>query len=362
MSELSVTDFDSVMRGIGIKEMCGTMQLSALFTRGDNTGTAKNVLNQMLKSNPEYTETILAVVLYPVLQWSLYGENITNVIQAAVESGEAQQFAATKQMLREAFGFGSRLALERRKAYFEMSRKIVNRIDNILIALTRYPRCGKQLILSLRIVMDAKHAGSDDGDHASKFEIRKYLPQAIEALHLMAGPEFTEMVNTLLAIPEQDEVDNDEELYVYHNIKVLLKEYGCLYWAREDSANAVARILHCTSPEEVLKITGHNGLIYSADIVLQFLLLITGAIALTAYYPVSGEEYARVLKALVANRNGANTPESHVAREQGMSPQRFSAYKQQAFALLGLLLWGYDGQVLLSVLSWETDKSVIEDD
>lgn len=97
--------------------------------------------------------------------------------------------------------------------------------------------------------------------------------------------------------------DDDEYLYAYHNTKLLLREYSRLYWARTGDDDVIVRVLHAKTPKEILSITQNERAMYSVDAVLQFLLLVSGAIALVEYYPIKGKQYADVLKLLVSNRS-----------------------------------------------------------
>lgn len=339
-----------------LEEAKRSIQLSGLFTKRQSSGAAKNVLNKLLASHPEYVNTIMGIVMYPALQWSLYGEQINDVIKFAEKSDDQQGMTDTEHMLRDTFGFGNQLKLREREAYFVHCHQILDLINDTMPVIRRYPKFGTQMECSLHLLMDI---GEEDGAGVSRYEVNKYTPMAIEALYLKIGESLNELVPSLISPVKKDFTDLDDEfLYVYHNVKLLLKEYSRLCWVRDDAADGVTKILHCKTPEQVLKVSSRIDLIYSADVVIQFLLLISGSIALIKYYPVNGERYSDLLKALVANRNvtlangqSAFIREQELAKALNIQPGVFSKMKKEAFALLGLLLWGYDGQVLMSILT-----------
>ena len=160
--------------------------------------------------------------------------------------------------------------------------------------------------------------------------------------------------------------DDDEYLYAYHNTKLLLREYSRLYWARTGDDDVIVRVLHAKTPKEILSITQNERAMYSVDAVLQFLLLVSGAIALVEYYPIKGKQYADVLKLLVSNRSIILTDgtmaylrEKELSHRMGIAQRDFTVLKQEAMTLLSLLLWGYDGQVLIQLLSAQPYDSQI---
>lgn len=343
------------------------IQLASLITKKANAGTAKNQLNKILAECPQYKNVILGLVMYPALQWSLYGEKISDVINLAVNTGDAADFAETKQMLHDAFGFDNQLFLANREKYYAICHKIINSFDDALKTISLYPESGGQLQNVLQLVMNLD---PQKGKSVSRFEILKYLKTAVKATHRLCGEEMDELIPQLIYSPVENMLNqSDENLYVYHNIKLLLREYTRLYWGNPDASDYTGKILRSKSPEEILKYTESGSGLYSTDVVLKFLLLITGAIALVAYYPIHGPQYSMILRSLVSNRTiitpdgqSAYVREQELARLHNMQPQKFSTMKQEAYALLGLLLWGYDGKILLNILTTEKSKVFYLDD
>lgn len=343
------------------------IQLSSLFTKKTNAGTAKNQLNKILSESSKYKNVILGLVMYPALRWSLYGERISDVINLAIDTGEVAEFAETKKMLHDAFGFDNRLFLANREKYYSICHKIIDCYDNAIEEISTYPETGLQLQSVLQLVMNLD---PQKGKSVSRFEIIKYLKKAIEALYHLCGKEVDLLIPKLIKSPVENMLNqNDESLYVYHNVKLLLREYTRLYWGNSMAADYTSEILRCKNPEDILKYSEHSSGLYSTDVVLKFLLLIAGAIALVSYYPVNGAKYGMILRSLVSNRTiitpdgrSAYVREQELARLHNMPPQKFSSMKQEAYALLGLLLWGYDGKILLNILTTEKAKVIFLDD
>lgn len=343
------------------------IQLVSLFTKKNNSGTAKNQLNKILAESPQFTNVILGLVMYPALSWSLYGEKISDVIDLAISTGEATEFATTKRMLHDAFGFDNKLFLANREKYYHLCHKIIGAYDTALQEIESYPESGPQLQNVLSLIMDIDQ---ERGKGVSRFEIIKYLKTAITVTHQLCGEVMDKLIPALIQFPIESMLNRDDEnLYVYHNVKLLLREYTRLYWGNPNAADCTSHILRSKSPEEILKYSEKESGLYSADIVLKFLLLIAGAIALVAYYPVNGARYSMILRSLVSNRTiitpdgrSAYVREQELAQIHNMQPQKFSAMKQEAFALLGLLLWGYDGRILMSILTNDKTKIYFLDD
>ena len=360
--------YDSILNEAFFRHILPSdVQLTSLFTKKSNSGTAKNQLNKILAESPQYTNVILGMVMYPALSWSLYGEKISDVIDLGISSGDAAEFAETKQMLHDAFGFDNKLFLANREKYYHLCHKIIDTYDTALQNVASYPESGVQLQNVLRLIMDME---PEKGKGVSRFEIIKYLKMAVSAIYQLCGKDMDELIPTLIQFPITSMLNQDDEnLYVYHNVKVLLREYTRLYWGNPNAADCTSHILRCKSPEEILKLSERESGLYSADIVLKFLLLIAGAIALVSYYPVNGGRYNMILRSLVSNRTittpdgrSAYVREQELARIHNMQPQKFSAMKQEAFALLGLLLWGYDGRILMSILTNDKTKVYFLDD
>lgn len=343
------------------------IQLSSLFTKKANSGTAKNQLNKILAESDKYRNTVLALVMYPALQWSLYGEKISDVINLAVNTGDVVEFAETKKMLHDAFGFDNRLFLANREKYYSLCHQIIKALDDALKTVSMYPESGLQLQNVLQLVMNLD---PQKGKSVSRFEIIKYLRPAVSAMHHLCGDKMDELIPKLIKSPVENMLNqSDENLYVYHNVKLLLREYARLYWGNPDAADYTSKILRSKSPSEILKYSEHGSGLYSTDVVLKFLLLIAGAIALVEYYPVHGPKYSMILRSLVSNRTiitpdgkSAYVREQELARLHNMPPQKFSSMKQEAYSLLGLLLWGYDGKILLNILTTEKSKVIYLDD
>ena len=342
-----ISDLDEVESGL---------VLTKLFANGSNILRAKNSLNQILKDNPKMKYTILALVLYPALKWSLYGEDITDIMQNAHFDSDAF-LLETQRILRSVFGVGKTLDLECRNKYFETCKHVIDEIDTAVLRLVNgNNEHGKQMAATLQLVMNESF---DELQEPSKFEVKKYLPLAVESLHIQFGQSLRNDMDSLLHPDSQMFFqDDDEYLYAYHNTKLLLREYSRLYWARTGDDDVIVRVLHAKTPKEILSITQNERAMYSVDAVLQFLLLVSGAIALVEYYPIKGKQYADVLKLLVSNRSIILTDgtmaylrEKELSHRMGIAQRDFTVLKQEAMTLLSLLLWGYDGQVLIQLLS-----------
>jgi hypothetical protein len=348
-------------------EFYNGVQLSSLFTKKPNSGTAKNQLNKLLESSPKYTNTILGMVLYPALKWSLYGESISDVINLAIESGDVSKFADTQKMLHDAFGYDNKLFLSNREKYYTLCHQILDSLDAAVDRLATYPEYGTQYQNVIRLILDIE---PDVAESVSRFEVNKYLCDAVKVMHRLCGQDMKSLIPALIRSPIENAMGQDDEnMYVYHNVKLLLREYTRLFWNNSDVADIPSTVLRAKTPAEVLRYSERGSVLYSTNIVLKFLLLIAGSIALIEYYPVNGHRYSTILKSLVSNRTvatadgkGTYVREQELAKLHNMSPARFSTMKQEAYALLGLLLWGYDGKVLMNILENNSAKVLFVDD
>ena len=228
-----ISDLDEVESGL---------VLTKLFANGSNILRAKNSLNQILKDNPKMKYTILALVLYPALKWSLYGENITDIMQNAHFDSDAF-LLETQRILRSVFGVGKTLDLECRNKYFETCKHVIDEIDTAVLRLVNgNNEHGKQMAATLQLVMNESF---DELQEPSKFEVKKYLPLAVESLHIQFGQSLRNDMDSLLHPDSQMFFqDDDEYLYAYHNTKLLLREYSRLYWARTGDDDVIVRVLH----------------------------------------------------------------------------------------------------------------------
>lgn len=343
------------------------LRLSGLFTKRQNAGTARSVLNKLLAEDSSYNNIVLSIAMYPVLQWSLYGEDISEVIDIALETEDTAMFSETRELLRDMFGFDRQIVIRSRETYYDLCHSIIGCLDAAVNKVKMYPKTGPQMARTLLLVMDAQPAGTD-GD-TSRFEVAKYLTDAVKAMRQICGLTIDSLMSNLLNLPrEMMQADDDEAMYLHHNMKILLREYSRLCWGKTEAQDCVGRILHSKTPQEVMGISAQASTVYSADVVLKFLLLVSGAIALVEYYPANGEKYAAILKSLVSNRtvvapdgSSAYLHEQEIAKLCGMTPQNFSTAKHRAFILLGLLLWGYDGKILSEIVDEESDSQYFID-
>lgn len=359
--------FSTVLKEALPQEVEHGVVLSDIFTKKPNACTVKREFNALMKEEPKYTYTILGLILYPALNWSLYGKDIVNVIKDTSDDSAVKLWSETQEMLRSCFGCDKPLRLQSRENYFEEAAEIVHLIESASEKVRTYPRTGTQMFHLMHLVMDVSE---DDGSEMSRFEAKKYAIPTIRLLHQTIGKELKNHVQRLLLPALEIAEENDgETCYVYHNVKILLKEYAHLMWDKGDSASdIVGKVLRCETPSEVMKISKRLDVIYSADTVLQFLLLVSGCIAMLEYYPLNGSQYAAVIKSLVMNRNIQRkdgtygyASERELAQMINICPSKFSTLKQEAFALLGLLLWGYDGQLLRKALSDNSSATIVLD-
>lgn len=343
-----------------------TFTISKILTKSENSIRAKNALNKILNQNPTFQHTVLAIVLYPALKWSLYGENIGDLIQNA--NLESDEFLyETQMMLRSVFGVGKKIELTKRTEYFEAARNVVDALNESVTKMKSAMVHGNQMAATLQLVMNVPF--ENVSDTPSRFEISKYLPKAVENIHLMCGKILKQNMEPILnpSNPNFD-TEDDEYMYAYHNVRLLLREYSRLCFSC-DNDDITAQILHAKTPEDVLAVTKKKQAMYSADAVAQFLLLVSGAIALVEYYPNEGTKYSKVLTTLVSNRHIKRTDgteailqEKELAILLGYSSALFSNIKNEAFTLLSLLLWGYDGKAITKLLGTSDTMEIQTDE
>ena len=270
-------------------------------------------------------------------------------------------------MLHDAFGYDNKLFLSNREKYYTLCHQILDSLDAAVDRLATYPEYGTQYQNVIRLILDIE---PDVAESVSRFEINKYLCDAVKVMYRLCGQDMKSLIPALIRSPIENAMGQDDEnMYVYHNVKLLLREYTRLFWNNSDVADIPSTVLRAKTPAEVLRYSERGSVLYSTNIVLKFLLLIAGSIALIEYYPVNGHRYSTILKSLVSNRTvatadgkGTYVREQELAKLHNMSPARFSTMKQEAYALLGLLLWGYDGKVLMNILENNSAKVLFVDD
>lgn len=333
--------------------------LTRLFSISSNARHARGVLNRLLTQNQNARYTIIGLALYPVLKWSLYGENTQDLMDFDLDSSDF--LIDTRNMLRSVFGVGRDLDLRVREDYFSKCHIVVEIYEKFIYDALLYNYHGEQMAAALMTVMniDGKDKGVDL--QLSRYELNRYLPEAVELLNVRKGKEIQYILERILN-PETQlfEIDDAEYRYAYHNVNLLLKEYSRLYYARQDTNDLIAKILHAKNPEEIRKITERDDVLYSADTVLQFILLVSGAISMVEYFPVNGPKYASVLRILVSDRrierksddNGSPfLKEGELAIALNLTSSQFSVLKSESLTLLSIILWGYDGQGINKILA-----------
>lgn len=314
-------------------------------TRKDRWKALKMQANFLLQQHPEMQAVILSYVLYPMLKWTLLGENISDVIDHAIgDDADAFQKA---QLAFSSFA-ECQLKLPRREKYFAACKQLTRLVETSWEELKQLPIGGTQMMKVLGILVDSKTA--------SRYEVVQYFAPAINAIWMRHGDEFEDafdcLVNTSTYVASENDDDEliDEKRYLFHNTDILVREYLRCSWLVRDQSDGIPpqfdRLLKCKTPDEILAITEHNTSICSASIVLQFLQLINGAVSLVRYYPAGGEKHYKVLRLLMSRQS--NITEATLAGMIGMSEFAFSRAKKEAYNLLGLLLWGLDTKTLIA--------------
>lgn len=329
-----------------------TIQLTALLSQQPGLQVLRRQLNQILHEKPEYRDTILALVLYPAFKWSLYGKPVINLMEIADRVDWATDLTQAQKIFQDVFGFGNALILKQRENQFKNSETLVTIIEAGVKDVEKDKSTGKKCASILRSILNIPSESP-----ASCYIINTYTCLAVERMFQLYGTQFSTLIQTLLT-PEYLETEEDGEyMFVYHNMSLLLKEYSRLMWSCCDPSDKISKILRCQTAEEVLDITEQISTIYSANKVLRFLMLITGSMALVQYWPINGPKYAKILKMLTANRNIAQCGsytirinEGDIARGLNLDPATFSKLKKQAFAILGLLLWGSDNETFKTLV------------
>lgn len=318
----------------------------------------RRTLNQLLIEQPEYRDTILALVLYPAFKWSLYGKAVIDLMKIADSVDWANDLTQTQRVFQDVFGFGNALVLRERENQFKSSETLVAIIETGIGEIEKDKFTGKKCASVLRSILNITSETP-----ASCYIINTYTSLAIERMHKMYGPQFSDLMQTLLGAEEFELKEDGEYMFVYHNMPLLIKEYSRLMWSCCDPSDKISQILRCQTAEEVLKVTEQINTIYSANKVLRFLMLITGSMALVQYWPIDGPKYAKILKMLTANRNISQygtvivrVNEGDIARGLNLDPATFSKFKKQAFAILGLLLWGSDRKIFENLVYTEDVK------
>lgn len=324
-----------------------TLFLSDIPTRKDRWKVVKIQANSVLQKRPEMQAVVLSYALYPMLKWTLLGEDITEVISHAIGE-DAEAFQET-QIALSTFT-DCRLKLPRRDKYFAACRNLTELVESAWSELKLLPLGGIQMAKVLGVLVDPVST-------ASRYEVVQYFMPAIEAVWIRHGDVFEEVFDALVSTSTYADVGTDiydelvdEKRYLFHNTDILIKEYlRCSWLVREQTTGRIPqsdKLLTCKSPEEIMAVTEHNASICSASIVLQFLQLINGAVSLVRYYPAGGERHYKILRLLMNRQSGMT--EAEIAALIGMSEFAFSRAKKEAYSLLGVLLWGLDSKTLIS--------------
>lgn len=328
-----------------------------VYANGVRSGQAKHILNDIVSGNRSMESTVSAIVLYPVLKWALYGEDIQDLMGVATTDKD-EMLKETRETLESVFGIRKQLELQHREEFFSTCHTMVELLEDITSDLceghcANVPNTSVEMGKSLKVAMGMVE---DDGDVPSRYFMSMALPDAVQWIHLHYGKTLDSLVDRLLN-PFMEVIETEEERFLYHNVKVLMREFQHLYWMTNTKNDAVIRLIHSRSADEIQKITENEHLLYSADTVLQFVLLISGAIAYLECFPVNGHKYAEIMRFAISKRdsvlpNGEVTflSQQEVAKAVDLTPAHFSKLKNEAMVLLSLLLWGYDGKSLRKLL------------
>lgn len=304
------------------------------------TKTAK-ILTDLAEEDPARCVITDAIVMYPYVKWTLIGEPLT-----WWWSGEdSEGVFALKRMLSDSFEIETALHLRHREKYYALASPFVTQMMDLLSWIESYPRNGPAMNQCLMTVM-----GEAD-EPCSLHILDKYLPEVVQILTDYKTAETEEVLIPLIQFIEEEHPE--EQTNLYHNVAELLKKYEELKYVQMDQNSILSKVLDCKTPADVVRVTTNLDEVIGATHITEFLLTISGAIAMLQSYPVKGSTYYRIIWNLTCNRARIDSDgflrrasEEEVGMGLDLKKANFSIYKREAFEALGLLLWGADRTVL----------------
>lgn len=338
---MNVTDIVKALLNEDVKPI--TFKRS--FTDTPLSGSITRRFNEILDSNPDLTDIIIALNIYPALVWNLNGQDIDRVTkQIANPDAGVRAIENVQNLIEKASGIKPSLMLERREAFYDSCRKTVDIINKAIDDVGDYPGSG-ELYRNILLTVIGRH----NSGKISKFVLNKNIYDAISVMYMIVGNNLSDILDSVL----DGYVFADEELAaVYHNTSLLLTEYNRILWYTKTSPDKAMKLLACKTEAEMLLITESDSKFCQAYLLAEYVKLIAGAIEMVRDFPRFGKEYYVILKMLLKAKR-KNASDSDCAYEMGISVYSFSVKKRKALSVLGCILWGCDGDIFIKLLASE---------
>lgn len=305
-------------------------------------------MNESLYDYPSTTDTIICLHLYPAIKWVVSCGNAYDIVQRfQVNDCKISQLSQIQEVIQSVIGIRTELKLNSREEYFKSCKKFVACIENIVETIGGYPHMGKKYQAILQSFL-----GIDDSKKSSTPSIYYVNQNAKSLLCFLAdyyGNVFEESLNDLLS---GRAIADDDVNKVYHNIELLLREYNKILWHKKHSKDKAMQLLACGNAMEMDKITQNDSKYFQASTIVDYIKFIRGAIEAVRSFPVMGEEYYKILSAIVELKSQCLS-DKEISYRLKMSTYSYSVKRKKALAVLSAVLWGVDGDIYVKML---TDK------
>lgn len=315
---------------------------SRAFARYINRAAAKGEADR-------YVAT--ALIVYPALKWILKAKNLDDMeehIQTLQQNNVDKNGKNLRNPIQDALSLRlsnekMNLRLSSRKAFFARCEQLVDAIDRAadmgVFHGTRKNQAGRLTLAAAML------RGTElESDPISTRLIRTYTEDIVEDVKNAGAEEIVPLMQALS--PGDGTLSDAEELYLYHNVSMLLREYSRIASPSQYDSNEVIRLL----ANEYAISGSSEAKKAQAQILIQYTYLIREAIRLMEEYPGDPDLY-RVLVLVTNEKFGTKgTDEAMLAQRLGMNGSTFSCKKYKAFTALSALLWGCDVESLLSLL------------
>lgn len=296
------------------------------FTQIDFSLLVIRRLNEFLQQHPEMQDIVYIVAVYPAIKWAIAMEESSEaLLRLLCDKKNAALFNKTKIVVEKASEKLLEELIECRKGYFKACHALVEGIEGTLKKIETYPEYGKKYQVALKVALGIT---GDNEIEISRYNINKYLPDALKLMH-HCMLDMADIIDTVLTgvLPS-----NEKSSAMYHSIIQILQEYTQILWLSKNSDN------QDNENEKVIK---------------RYIELMNEIMVYIEKFPVDGSSYFDIMQTIVKLKP-LGIPDEVAAERLEMSTYTFSIKKRRTLLILWSFLFCCEGDLYVKLL---TDKN-----
>lgn len=274
-------------------------------------------MNECLDAYPEMRDTIYALVIYPALKWAVGVEKEVSILLSMLENSEGTVLAGPKAVVQTVAESLEKLVLKR-KVYYEACHTLIAAVDENLSKIKTYPDHGKKYNSVLQVAIGE----SDSLEGITRYNLNKYLPDAIKLLHRCmreSGPTLDHVLTG--ALPSEE-----ENAFLYQSVTQLLQDYTQLIWLTNNADQN-----NVSDAEEYIK-------------------QLNKVVAQLKSFPGNGNIYYNIIQTIIKLKP-LGIPDETAAEKLKMSTYTYSIKKRRALTVLGAILFSCEGDIYVKLLA-----------